>query len=106
MLVARYKDKKVDSIGGFDARGFVLGPPLALALEITGHVHHAADFVAASRGKVEVITQAAAEHWGAAPPTLQNEPGDPLGTTRERLDPDHWAVPLCRGVFELHYTLL
>lgn len=38
-------------------------PPLALALEITGHVHHAADFVAASRGKVEVITQAAAEHW-------------------------------------------
>lgn len=25
---------KVDSIGGFDARGFILGPPVALALNI------------------------------------------------------------------------
>lgn len=33
VLVARYKDAKIDSIGGFDARGFVLGPPLALALK-------------------------------------------------------------------------
>ena len=33
ILAARYKDKKVDSIAGFDARGFVLGPPLALALK-------------------------------------------------------------------------
>ena len=30
--VQRYKDLNVDSIGGFDARGFVLGPPIALAL--------------------------------------------------------------------------
>tara|TARA_B110001452_G_scaffold163064_1_gene135835 strand:- start:1832 stop:2386 length:555 start_codon:yes stop_codon:yes gene_type:complete len=33
VLVERYKDAKIDSIGGFDARGFVLGPPLALALK-------------------------------------------------------------------------
>ena len=30
---ARYRGK-IDSIGGFDARGFVLGPPIALALKI------------------------------------------------------------------------
>ena len=34
ILVARYKDMKIDSIGGFDARGFVLGPPIALALKV------------------------------------------------------------------------
>ena len=28
----RYKVLDVDSIGGLDARGFVLGPPIALAL--------------------------------------------------------------------------
>ena len=33
IFVARYKDKKIDSIGGFDARGFVIGPVLALALK-------------------------------------------------------------------------
>ena len=25
---------EIDSIGGFDARGFILGPPVALALKI------------------------------------------------------------------------
>jgi adenine phosphoribosyltransferase len=30
--VARYAGMDIDSIGGFDARGFVLGPPIALAL--------------------------------------------------------------------------
>ena len=30
--VHRYKGIGVDSIGGFDARGFVLGPPIAIAL--------------------------------------------------------------------------
>lgn len=25
---------KIDSIGGFDARGFILGPPVALALNV------------------------------------------------------------------------
>jgi adenine phosphoribosyltransferase len=30
--VQRYKGMDIDSIGGFDARGFVLGPPIALAL--------------------------------------------------------------------------
>ena len=34
VFAARYRGKKVDSIGGFDARGFVLGPPLALALKV------------------------------------------------------------------------
>ena len=29
----RYKNADITSIGGFDARGFVLGPPLALALK-------------------------------------------------------------------------
>eukprot|EP00752_Nemacystus_decipiens_P003792 g3489.t2 len=28
------RGKKIDSIGGFDARGFILGPPVALALNI------------------------------------------------------------------------
>mmetsp|Transcript_21250 Transcript_21250/g.27883 ORF Transcript_21250/g.27883 Transcript_21250/m.27883 type:complete len:241 (+) Transcript_21250:121-843(+) len=32
VFVARYKDRDFDSIGGFDARGFLLGPPIALAL--------------------------------------------------------------------------
>lgn len=30
----RLRDMKIDSIGGFDARGFILGPPVALALNI------------------------------------------------------------------------
>merc|ERR1711957_1028773 len=30
--VDRYRNMEIDSIGGFDARGFVLGPPIALAL--------------------------------------------------------------------------
>ena len=34
IFVARYRGKQIDSIGGFDARGFVLGPPIALALKI------------------------------------------------------------------------
>ena len=34
ILVDRYRGQKIDKIGGFDARGFVLGPPLALALDI------------------------------------------------------------------------
>ena len=34
ILVERYRYQKIDKIGGFDARGFVLGPPLALALDI------------------------------------------------------------------------
>ena len=34
VFAARYKDAKVDSIGGFDARGFVIGAPLALALKV------------------------------------------------------------------------
>jgi len=33
VLVDRYKDVEFDSIGGFDARGFIMGPPLALALK-------------------------------------------------------------------------
>ena len=33
-FVSRYKDKGITSIGGFDARGFVLGPPIALALKL------------------------------------------------------------------------
>jgi len=32
-FVDRYKDLNIDSIGGFDARGFILGPPIALALK-------------------------------------------------------------------------
>lgn len=34
IFAARYKELGVTSIGGFDARGFVLGPPLALALKV------------------------------------------------------------------------
>ena len=34
VFAARYKDQNVTSIGGFDARGFVLGAPLALALKV------------------------------------------------------------------------
>ena len=33
VLVERYKDADIDSVCGLDARGFVLGPPLALALK-------------------------------------------------------------------------
>lgn len=33
VLVKRYAGQKIDAIGGFDARGFVLGPPVALALK-------------------------------------------------------------------------
>merc|ERR1711988_1938700 len=32
-FVERYKQVGVDSIAGFDARGFILGPPIALALK-------------------------------------------------------------------------
>ena len=32
VLVERYKNENITSICGLDARGFVLGPPLALAL--------------------------------------------------------------------------
>lgn len=31
-FVSRYRKMEIDSIGGFDARGLVLGPPIALAL--------------------------------------------------------------------------
>ena len=34
VFVARYKEMGVTSIGGFDARGFVIGPPIALALKV------------------------------------------------------------------------
>eukprot|EP00658_Telonema_sp_P-2_P062576 TRINITY_DN51245_c0_g1_i1.p1 TRINITY_DN51245_c0_g1~~TRINITY_DN51245_c0_g1_i1.p1 ORF type:complete len:215 (+),score=40.51 TRINITY_DN51245_c0_g1_i1:77-721(+) len=30
----RYRDAAVTSIGGYDARGFIIGPPVALALEV------------------------------------------------------------------------
>ena len=33
VFVKRYKDLNVDCIAGLDARGFVLGPPIALALK-------------------------------------------------------------------------
>uniref|UniRef100_A0A7S2SSL9 adenine phosphoribosyltransferase n=1 Tax=Rhizochromulina marina TaxID=1034831 RepID=A0A7S2SSL9_9STRA len=33
IFVARYGTLEVDSIGGLDARGFILGPPIALALK-------------------------------------------------------------------------
>ena len=33
MLTERYKGSEITSICGLDARGFVLGPPLALALK-------------------------------------------------------------------------
>lgn len=33
VLVERYRDADIDSVCGLDARGFVLGPPLALALK-------------------------------------------------------------------------
>ena len=32
-FVERYRDQDIDSIAGFDARGFILGPPIALALK-------------------------------------------------------------------------
>ena len=34
VFASRYKDKGITSIGGFDARGFVIGAPLALALKV------------------------------------------------------------------------
>lgn len=33
VFVQRYANSEIDSIGGFDARGFVIGPPIALALK-------------------------------------------------------------------------
>ena len=33
VFVRRYRDLGVDSVAGLDARGFVLGPPIALALK-------------------------------------------------------------------------
>ena len=33
VFVERYRDQDIDSIAGFDARGFILGPPIALALK-------------------------------------------------------------------------
>ena len=33
VFVERYRGQDIDSIAGFDARGFVLGPPIALALK-------------------------------------------------------------------------
>ena len=32
VMIERYRDANIDAICGFDARGFVLGPPVALAL--------------------------------------------------------------------------
>ena len=45
IMAARYRDAKLDSIGGFDARGFVLGAPLALALKVRHEtsVHHSGE---------------------------------------------------------------
>ena len=34
VFVERYRGLAIDRIGGFDARGFVLGPPIALALKV------------------------------------------------------------------------
>ena len=34
VLVERYKDQQITAIGGLDARGFVLGPPVALGLKV------------------------------------------------------------------------
>ena len=34
LLVARYADNKPSSVAGFDARGFILGAPVALALQV------------------------------------------------------------------------
>ena len=34
VLAARYADNKPTSVAGFDARGFILGAPLALALQV------------------------------------------------------------------------
>lgn len=34
VFVARYKDYQLDAIAGLDARGFVMGPPIALALNL------------------------------------------------------------------------
>ena len=33
VFVERYRDQNIDAIAGFDARGFILGPPIALALK-------------------------------------------------------------------------
>eukprot|EP00298_Acanthocystis_sp_HF-20_P001417 c11831_g1_i1.p1 GENE.c11831_g1_i1~~c11831_g1_i1.p1 ORF type:complete len:223 (-),score=93.34 c11831_g1_i1:21-656(-) len=34
LMTHRYRSMNIDAIGGIDARGFVLGPPVALALKI------------------------------------------------------------------------
>eukprot|EP01065_Artemidia_motanka_P030640 TRINITY_DN36692_c0_g1_i1.p2 TRINITY_DN36692_c0_g1~~TRINITY_DN36692_c0_g1_i1.p2 ORF type:complete len:237 (+),score=85.73 TRINITY_DN36692_c0_g1_i1:53-712(+) len=33
IFTERYRELKIDAVGGLDARGFVLGPPIALALK-------------------------------------------------------------------------
>eukprot|EP00775_Hariotina_reticulata_P007239 gene7239-7452_t len=33
LLVERYKDQRIDAVAGFEARGFIFGAPLALALK-------------------------------------------------------------------------
>lgn len=34
IFTARYSDIGIDAIAGLDARGFILGPPIALALKV------------------------------------------------------------------------
>jgi adenine phosphoribosyltransferase len=34
LFADRYRGKPIDKIGGLDARGFILGPPIAMALDV------------------------------------------------------------------------